>query len=122
MSDFQERGYGGNREQRVGEVTANSSHMTPPTVEAFTLSTAHRHKHTVREAAPGFTHGMLFKIKAHKRVVVKNHISTYTLRTGEAVITQVCKLRSVNIRAFLVCIGFQHSYLGTLVSTKNCCP
>lgn len=61
----------------VGEATANSSHMIHPTVEALTLTTAHRHKHTVQEAAPGLANELLHKkwaqsgclstLKAHRR-------------------------------------------------------
>lgn len=50
----------------VGEATANSSHMSRLTVEAFTSTTAHSHERTVLEAATGLSHGLLHKIRAHR--------------------------------------------------------
>lgn len=47
--------------KEVGEATANSSHMIHPTGVALALATAHRHKHTTQEAAPGLANELLHK-------------------------------------------------------------
>lgn len=49
------------RSREVGEATTNSSHMIHPTGVALTLATAHRHKHTAQEAAPGLANELLHK-------------------------------------------------------------